>query len=122
MRPPRLRVAAALGVIAWVAVSGCSFDGPKPGIQDVCSTASGRPLGCESVPIDTAEDACAKLAACGAIPIEDPNPDAPDFPDCVDNINSLDDFRFEFALACVEVSTCDELVSTPSCFEHGDED
>jgi hypothetical protein len=117
-------IAAAALVVSVGAGAGCDYEGPKPGVQGICSMAAGTPLGCDDAPIETADQACSKLVACNVIPVDDPNPDgAFDYPDCIDAINSLEDFRFDFTLACIEASSCDELNSTgpPLCFEHGDD-
>ena len=113
-------IAAALLVSA---AAGCSFDNEaKPGVQGVCFTPAGTPLGCENAPIETTEDACNKLVACGAVLIENEDRQGT-YPACLDFIDRLQGFRYDFALACIEASTCEELTSTSTitCLEHGEE-
>jgi hypothetical protein len=110
-------IAAAL--LASIA-AGCSFDNDaKPGVQGACFSPTGTPLGCDDQPIESSEDACNKLIACGVVPVE--NEMGFDYSDCLELIDELESFQFEFALACIEASSCEELASTSTCVEHGEE-
>lgn len=115
----------------------CGDDSATPGLRGECSAFSGAGLECESPPIETPADACARLLDCGAIPLENP-PDQPDccfdWARCMAELEGLDDFNREQVFACVEISTCDELKtdsspdspgrgepSLPLCLQHGNQ-
>lgn len=113
-----------LGGVALLVVvaTACSFDDEaKPGVQEPCFTPTGTPLGCESGPIRTAMDACDRLVDCGVIPIDQEDEMAFDYGRCLEVIDDLERFQYEFALACIEASSCEELASTSTCVEHGEE-
>ena len=100
--------------------AGCDFEGAAPGVQDECATPTGAPLGCTREPIEDSMDACLKLVGCGVIPVHNPEDGSFDLADCIDVVDGLRGFEFEFTLNCIESSSCDELKSAPTCFEHGD--
>lgn len=111
--------------------AACGDDGSKQGVRELCA-APGAAQNCAGSTLTTAEDLCWRLVECGAIPIERPPEDDSvfDWSRCVGFTNGLDDFQFEFSLACVEASTCDELKtnnapnsprSVPLCLRHGDQ-
>jgi hypothetical protein len=98
--------------------AGCDFEGVTPGVQEQCATPTGVPLGCPRQPIEDSTDACLKLVGCGAIPVDNPEEEV-DLVGCIEAIDGLEGFQLDFTLNCVEASTCDELKSAPTCFEHG---
>lgn len=104
--------------LTWV---GCGGDDVSQGLRDECATFGGAGLDCEKEPIDSIEDACAKLLACGVIPLENPNGGF-DWEECMDLGDDLDDLNRATVFSCIEVSSCDELRSdgnTPLCLQHG---
>ncbi len=110
-------------------VPACGTDGIKPEV-DRCTSASGL-AECGLTSLAGAEDACWRLAQCGAIPVAnaESEPDCCfDWATCVEHVEGLPDEQFELALACIEAATCDELRSRsapgrtaepPACLEHG---
>lgn len=124
----------------WALVCGgllaCDPSGSTPGLRGPCSTPSGEPLGCDEQPIETAEDACWKLVSCGAIPVANPDDDPDccfDYTRCIDELGELEQLGHDFALACIEGATCDQLrwrgspdrptrnrAEMPACLQHGD--
>jgi hypothetical protein len=104
MRGPIIAFAVA------VCLSGCGTDpmeDPQPPLTGDCAHAGGTLLGCDSGPIETAEDACAKLLACGAIALI--SSDYPDRNDCLRAIGGMPDESQALALACIDASSCDLL-------------
>lgn len=117
---------------AALALAGCDFDDGTHGLRATCAEPSGSALDCERPAIETAEDACWKMVACGAIPIDESG--SFDWPRCVSYIRGLESFRRDFSLACVEHAPCHELVFSgspdspsrnpenfPACLQHGDQ-
>lgn len=103
---------------------GCGFDSgePLPPTEGACAQAPGPLLDCPPAVIETPEDACQKLLACGAIALDVPDNDsAPiDYDGCLSFFNRLDEFRIDFALECIQSSTCDDL-QDPVCLRHGED-
>lgn len=112
---------------AW----GCGDDAATQGIRDLCASAPGSIGGCPDAPLESPEDVCWRLVECGSIPLEEPedNQGVFDWKDCVSRVGSLQDFQYEYTLACVQASTCDELKrdgspssgSVPLCLLHGEQ-
>lgn len=122
--PQMVRLGGVIGAALLVSMAaGCSFDDEentgKGGVQGACFTPTGTPLGCDDAPIETTADACDKLVACGIVPVD--REMGGDYGDCLRVIDELERFQYEFALACIEASTCEELASTSTCVEHGEE-
>jgi len=124
------RVSSWFAVVAVLSVSavGCGDDGSSQGFRGPCAAPGA--IDCPSAPLETAEDLCWRLVECGSIPVAGPEGNSVfDWPRCVESVNSLDDYQFEFSLACVEASTCDELKTNgspndpgvPVCLRHGNQ-
>jgi hypothetical protein len=108
----------------------CGADDTKAG-ADRCASASGALSECGPTSLAGADDACWRLAQCGAIPVAnaESSPDCCfDWSTCVEHVEGLPDEQFELALACIEAATCDELkarsspgraADLPACLEHG---
>lgn len=110
-----IALASALALAA-----GCDFEGSQlPPTEGRCAQAPGPLLDCPAAPIETPEDACRKLLECGAIVLENEDGGG-DYFDCLDFLEGLPGYRLDFALACVETSTCDDL-KVATCLEHGDD-
>lgn len=122
-----------LSLVCALALAACNVDGAVHGVRDECAEPSGAALGygCEQPPIETPEDVCWRLVRCGVIPVE--QNDRFDWGDCVAEVEAMFEERFRAVAACVEVSTCDELLSgnspepyggddnLPLCLQHGDQ-
>jgi hypothetical protein len=119
---------AALLCAGWA----CGIDGTKPvDSHDRCAEAGGSLTECGPAALSGAEDACWRLAQCGAIPVANPEADPSccfDWAACVARVGALPDEQFESALACIEAATCDELrgraaagraADLPTCLDHG---
>ena len=126
----QLRLSLLIGLA--LAASGCGDDGSKHGFRDDCASGSGAITGCEPDILASAEDLCWRLVECGSIPVAGPEDDDGilDWPACVGLVNGLDDYQYEYSLACVESATCDELKTNgspneprrgtpPVCLRHG---
>jgi len=114
--------------LAVTAAVGCGDDGSAQGFRGPCAAAGS--IDCPTESLATAEDLCWRLVECGSIPVAGPDDgNVFDWPRCVESVNSLDDYQFEFSLACVEGSTCDELKTNgspndpgvPVCLRHGNQ-
>ena len=97
------------GVVEW---------SDKPGAEDRCARSPGELLGCPETTVSTPEDACLRLVACGSIPLDAENQF--DYLACLNALEQLPRFRIDIALACVELSTCEELQEAV-CLEYGDD-
>jgi hypothetical protein len=130
-----LAAAAALGAAALQ--SACGDGESLQGMREPCSNASGTLLGCDDMPIESPEDACWRLVECGVIPLEHEDDDVLDWATCVRMIERMSEARYEFALQCIETSSCDDLkvssgsygspvdprrwdMSIPLCLQYGD--
>ncbi len=123
--------------LAAFGLGACGDEGPLQGARSACSYAGGSGLDCNTVPIETPEDACWKLVGCGAIPLDEPDPDRNwvlDWARCVRTVENLQSFQETLALRCVEVASCDQLKnensptqpsggeqSLPLCLQYGDQ-
>lgn len=104
-------------------VCGACDDGmPTEGTRGPCA-AGGQVLDdprCFAV--ETPEDACWKLVDCGVILLlNDADPNAFDWDNCVARIEGMQSNDQRFALACVEAASCDQLDDgggDPDCLEH----
>jgi hypothetical protein len=121
----KLGVFVAL-LCAGAAVPACDSEGSADGARGPCASPAGELVGCEPGSIETPEDACFRLVDCAAIPIE--AEENLDWGDCVDILENFSADRYDFAIACIEASSCDELrpnggPSTPFertlCLQHG---
>ena len=123
--------AAVLGAATLVAA--CGDEGSIQGVRQPCASASGTLLGCDDTTIETPEDACWRLVECGVIPLEHDEDNIFDWANCVYQIERLSEPRYDFALQCVETSSCDDLKvgnspvdpriwdqSIPLCLQFGD--
>ena len=123
-----------LGVLAalvWTsaAASACDSVGSADGTRGRCASPAGELLGCEAGPIETPEDACFRLVDCAAIPIQSAEgQDNLDWGDCIDILDGFSPERFDYAVACIAASSCDELrpnggpatpYERPLCLQHG---
>jgi hypothetical protein len=106
-------MAWAVGLAAAaLSAAGCDAEGDaKLGQRDPCASASGVLIGCGDATVATADDACWKLVECAVIPLES---DGFDWASCVARLGEQPAAELSFILACIEVSTCDELVTSGS--------
>ncbi len=117
---------------ALASVAACDGDGAVQGHRTPCATPAGAFVGCETEPLETAEDACWRLVDCGVIPLER-NEDQQfvfDWRDCVLSLEDLPSEREDFIIACIGASACDDLLvpnspRTPDddellCLQYGD--
>ena len=128
----RARVWVAL-VLALPLLGGCEFETAAPGVRGQCATAVGEPL-CQENAIESAADACWKLVQCGSIPVANQEEENFfDYGNCVSRFDRLSEHRANLSMACIEVSTCDQLrfdngpdrpgnysEAMPPCLEYGD--
>ena len=120
MRSPRFVIPVVIGLSLGAAACRDDVEGnPLQGVREPCSTAGGTLLGCDQPPIDTPEDACWRLVECGAIPLEHEENWVLDWASCVHDIERLSEPRYEFALECIETSSCDDL-KVDLCLQYGD--
>ncbi len=97
---------AALGTLSFA----CSAEnGRLQGTREPCATASGTLLGCDDTTIDNQQEACFRLVHCGAIPLHSDEGFVFDWDACVRTMESLQEYRYQLALSCIESATCDEL-------------
>src|SRR5438270_8528137 len=69
----------------------------------------------------TAEGACWRLVDCAAIPLHVDDPNAFDWDNCVDGIQSLTADRERLVIDCIAASSCDALKAAPrTCLLLGD--
>ena len=120
---------ALVAVIVWLAA--CDTDGPVPGVREPCAVGAGPLQECAAAPIETPEDACWRLVACGALAVNRPDEAEDcgfcDFRSCVALVEAMGEDQMELALACVEAAPCDQLKTEgapenpdpPRCFEQG---
>lgn len=112
---------SVMSTIAVLAAISCGGDDVVEGLRSECQTFGGAGLECESPPIESVADLCAKLLDCGVMPLE--NPDGGfDWEDCMQLGGDLDDLNRATVFACVEVASCDELQfenGPPLCLQHG---
>ena len=105
--------------IALVACSG--GDDTADGTRGPC--AEGGELNnqdCHANP-QTPWDACWRMVDCGAIPVYQTNENQFDFDDCVETIETMLDTQQQLTIACIAVSTCDQLkLRTGRCFDFED--
>lgn len=95
---------------ASLLLSGCSLDEESiQGPREACGQAEGNLLGCETPTIETSEDACWRLVGCGVIPLEHEENWVLDWKACVVLLDSMNTFRHDLSLSCVESSTCEQL-------------
>ncbi|RMH38055.1 MAG: hypothetical protein D6689_20220 [Deltaproteobacteria bacterium] len=106
----RARFAAWAACAAALAAAGC--DGAQ-GSRGPCATPAGAPLACPDAPgaIETPEDACWKLVDCGVIPLVDEDRG---WEFCVRRLERLTDAALDYALACIDAATCDDLLQQNS--------
>ena len=101
----------ALAAALWLVAAACDGDGAIQGHRGPCATPTGAFVGCETEPLETAEDACWRLVDCGVIPLErnEENQGTFDWRDCVFTIEELPSQRENFVIQCIGVSSCDDL-------------
>jgi hypothetical protein len=130
----RLTRAFVMPVMVALAVAACDSDGATQGHRDPCANAAGVFLGCPAERLDTPEEACWRLVECGAIPLERLDPEDTgllDWAGCVRRVERLPSNQHALVMACLEVSSCDDLRvggspttprGSPPCLEYADED
>ncbi|MBL4632806.1 MAG: hypothetical protein JKY56_02985 [Kofleriaceae bacterium] len=125
-------------LLGSLSLASCDFEEGAPGARGFCGAATGQPL-CAEAQVESADDACAKLVDCAAIPVSPP--DGVDDPNsyftystCIRRIEGYSDHRQFIALTCIEAATCAQLQfvngpeaprnrseNMPSCLEYGDQ-
>jgi hypothetical protein len=109
-------------------------DAGEPGLRGECAAPGGQALTCPGAPLEDSEDACWKLVECGAIPVSHPEGRILDWGRCVRQIDRLPAQRYDVAMTCLELSSCDQLrfggspdapdgnnsMQMPPCLEYGD--
>lgn len=121
----------ALGLA--LSLAACGDDESLQGVREPCATASGTLLGCDDDPIESPEDACWRLVACGVIPLEHETDWVLDWASCVREIERMSEARYDYTLQCIEASSCDDLKvdnspvnpgssdpTLPLCLQYGD--
>ncbi len=112
---PAMKRPWLLAAVAATALASCDGD---MGVRGPCANPTGSIVGCEPEPIETADDACWKLVACGVIPFENPpdpdNDDRRGWAECIRDIEDLPAEREQLVLACVEAATCIDLLTGQS--------
>ena len=117
-------VARRLASLLLLLVGACADD-PSPGTSSPCDQSVGALLGCEppatSSDAPTIEAACSKLVRCGAFLLERPE-DYGDYAGCIDRLrgNDFPAARLEYALRCVQIATCQDLVEDHCLLFGGD--
>ncbi len=102
-----VRVPSLVVLAAAFLAPACDDMGGASGARGSCAYA-GEILACDDA-VETAEDACWKLVACGVIPVDHAEENGRDWGRCVGRLEGFDEPTRAAAIACVEYASCDAL-------------
>jgi hypothetical protein len=106
--------------LVLLAFAACNAgDDVADGTRGLC--AEGGELNDCKDAVRTPWDACWRMVDCAAIPVYQTNENLFDFDDCVETIETMLDTQQQLTIACIAVSTCDQLkLRTGRCFDFED--
>jgi hypothetical protein len=105
--------------LVFLALVACNAgDDTADGARGLCAEG-GELNDCSATP-QTAWDACWRMVDCGAIPVHHSDENRDDFDDCVEAIEGMLAPAQRLTIACINVSTCDQLrLEDDRCFLFG---